>query len=88
VLKDILPASLRLIHVAECWPKHCAVLVPNLKGILAHYKERFTNLGWICISSGVSKDVPVGQNRLSYPRQELIPESLKKPLVPIKEMCD
>ncbi|EED14457.1 hypothetical protein TSTA_106670 [Talaromyces stipitatus ATCC 10500] len=88
VLKDILPASLRSLHVAECWPKHCAVLVPNMQGVLAHHKERFANLKRIGISSGVSEDVPEGQNRFSYPRQELIPESLKKPFVPVKEMCD
>ncbi|GIC94609.1 uncharacterized protein Aud_001938 [Aspergillus udagawae] len=88
VLKDILPASLRSLHVAECWPKHCALLVPNLQGVLAHHKKRFTNLERICISSGVSEEIPEGQNRFSYPRQELIPESLKKPFVPVKEMCD
>ncbi|GIJ92605.1 hypothetical protein Asppvi_001883 [Aspergillus pseudoviridinutans] len=88
LLKDILPASLRSLHIAECWPKHCAVLVPNLQGVLAHHKESFANLKRIGISSGVSEDVPEGQNRFSYPRQELIPESLKKPFVPVKEMCD
>ncbi|GIK07590.1 hypothetical protein Aspvir_003256 [Aspergillus viridinutans] len=88
VLRDILPASLRSLHVAECWPKHCAVLVPNLQGVLAHQKERFANLARISISSGVSEDVPEGQNWFSNPRQDPIPESLKQPFVPVKEICD
>jgi hypothetical protein len=50
LLKDILPQSLRSLHVAGCWEEHCALLVPNLEGVLDH-QEQFPNLERIEISS-------------------------------------
>lgn len=87
MLKDILPRSLRSLHVAECWEKHCAMLVPNLQGVLDH-QGQFPNLEQICISSGEAEDIPAGPNKSPWPPEYRIPESFKKLFVPVKEMCD
>ncbi|RHZ56789.1 hypothetical protein CDV55_101973 [Aspergillus turcosus] len=87
VLKDILPRSLRSLHVTECWEKHCALLVPNLQGVLDHQKQ-FPNLERISISSAEAEDIPAGPNRRPWPPQYRVRESFEKLFVPVKEMCD
>lgn len=50
MLKDILPRSLKHLHLADCHENDCALLVPNLEDLLAHQAERFPNLQSLLIS--------------------------------------
>jgi hypothetical protein len=88
VLKDILPPSLKSLHMSECSGIHCAVLVPNLQGVLAHHQEKFSSLEQISIAAGVAEFVPDPQNPGCYLGQIRVAESFRKMLVPVEKMCD
>ncbi|PKX88975.1 uncharacterized protein P174DRAFT_464700 [Aspergillus novofumigatus IBT 16806] len=70
VLKGILPPSLKSLHMSECSGIHCAVLVPNLQGVLAHHQEKFS-----------TELVPDPQNPGCYLGQIRVAESFRKMLV-------
>ncbi|PKX91220.1 F-box protein [Aspergillus novofumigatus IBT 16806] len=88
VLKDVLPSSLRSLHMAECRVTHCAVLVPNIQGVLAHYKEQFPSLEQVSISSAVAEIIPEFHDMSGYQSQARIPESFREIFVKVGEMCD
>ncbi|KAL3487941.1 hypothetical protein BJX62DRAFT_212692 [Aspergillus germanicus] len=65
-LKDVLPRSLKWLHVAHCDEQHGAVLADGLLGVLSEQKELFPDLEQIFIYSAVaesSQSQPVGAHR-------------------------
>ncbi|OGM46630.1 hypothetical protein ABOM_004620 [Aspergillus bombycis] len=49
-LGNILPSSLRVLHIADCSEDNCTVLVTHLEDLLARREEQFPNLQSLLIS--------------------------------------
>ncbi|KAF7585451.1 hypothetical protein BBP40_010890 [Aspergillus hancockii] len=79
LLKNILPRSLKYLHLADCNEDDCAILVPSLEDILAQREERFPNLQSLLISPAPEK---------LYGSVIRIQESFKKRFVALQRTCD
>jgi hypothetical protein len=88
VLKDVLPRSLKSLHVAHCDEAHSAVLADGLLGVLSGRKELFADLEQIYIYSAVAESShpqPRGPHR--PPADVRILAAIDQHFAPIQAMC-
>ncbi|KAL5359425.1 hypothetical protein BJX96DRAFT_183757 [Aspergillus floccosus] len=78
LLKDILPRSLRHLHLADCNEDDYALLVPNFEDVLAQRAERFPNLQSILVSPAPRE----------YGSFISIQQSFIKQWTSLREMCE
>ncbi|KAL2850425.1 hypothetical protein BJX68DRAFT_236934 [Aspergillus pseudodeflectus] len=88
ILKDVLPMSLKWLHVAHCDEAHSAVLADGLLGVLSGQKELFPDLEQIYIYSAVaesSQPQPAGPHR--PPADVRVLAAIDQHFTPIQAMC-
>jgi hypothetical protein len=88
ILKDVLPRSLKWLHVAHCDEAHSAVLADGLLGVLSGHKELFPDLEQIYIYSAVaesSQPQPRGPHR--PPADVRILAAIDQHFAPVQVMC-
>ncbi|KAE8407119.1 hypothetical protein BDV37DRAFT_291360 [Aspergillus pseudonomiae] len=78
-LGDILPKSLRVLHLADCNEDHCTVLVTHLEDLLDRREEQFPNLHSLLVSP--EREEPHGT-------RICIKESFRKQWTTLGAMCD
>ncbi|KAE8329739.1 hypothetical protein BDV39DRAFT_42129 [Aspergillus sergii] len=79
LLGDILPKSLRVLHLADCNDKNSAVLLTHLEDLLARREEQFPNLQSLLISP--EREEPHGT-------RVRIRDSFRKQWTTLQEMYD
>ncbi|KAJ0417599.1 hypothetical protein BJY00DRAFT_289251 [Aspergillus carlsbadensis] len=91
ILKDVLPNSLKWLHVAHCDEEHCAVLVDGLLDVLRERAEaeRFPHLERIFIYAEIaesSQPQPAGPHR--PPADLRVSAAIRQRCAPLQAMCE
>ncbi|PTU23991.1 hypothetical protein P175DRAFT_0553283 [Aspergillus ochraceoroseus IBT 24754] len=86
-LTNILPRSLKWLHLSDCREDLCDMLVTNLEGLLTHRKEKFPSLEQLLIYpaavEGISRTALPGT---SGP-QVRIPPAFRARFESVQELC-
>ncbi|KAL2841877.1 hypothetical protein BJY01DRAFT_249375 [Aspergillus pseudoustus] len=88
-LKDILPNSLKWLHLTDCDEDHCPVLVNGLLNLLSNRQELFPDLEQIIIYSAVaesSQPPPTGPHR--PPSDVRVSSTISQQFAAVQTMCN
>ncbi|KAL2788639.1 hypothetical protein BJX66DRAFT_308456 [Aspergillus keveii] len=88
ILKDVLPRSLKYLHVAHCDEAYSVVLADGLLGVLTERKELFPDLEQIFIYAALaesSQPQPAGPHR--PPSDVRVLAAISERFAPVMAMC-
>jgi hypothetical protein len=88
ILKDVLPKSLKWLHVSHCDEEHAAVLADGLLGVLSEREELYLELEQIFIYAAVaesSQAQPAGPHR--PPSDARVLTAISQHFAPVMAMC-
>ncbi|KAL2812750.1 hypothetical protein BJX63DRAFT_396013 [Aspergillus granulosus] len=89
VLKEVLPGSLKWLHLTDCDEEHCSVLVGGILDLLGDRQELFLDLEQIFVYSGVaesSQPQPAGPHR--PPQDVRVLATISQQFEPVQTLCD